>query len=113
MQHLRTLGLVLLGLCAVSHASAQNEAPTIPPAEFQSCLSGLQSNPIFKRINAQTWQQYVAPLQADASVLPLLDKQPEFTMPVWDYLAVLVDAERVADGRAAYALWQSTLARVA
>ncbi len=29
--------------------------------------------------------------------------QPEFTTPVWDYIAALVDEERVADGRAAMA----------
>lgn len=33
-------------------------------------------------------------------------------MPVWDYLAVLVDDERVADGRAAFAKWQSTLQQI-
>ena len=113
MQHLRTLGWLLLGLVAATGSSAQSAAPEIAPAEFQNCLDNLQSNPVFKRISAQTWQQYVAPLQADASVLPLLDKQPEFTMPVWDYMAVLVDAERVADGRAAVAQWQDTLVRVA
>ncbi len=33
-------------------------------------------------------------------MLALLDAQPEFTTPIWDYLAALVDEERVADGRA-------------
>ena len=113
MQHLRTLGWLLLGLVAATGSSAQSAAPEIAPAEFQNCLDNLQSSPVFKRISAQTWQQYALPLQADASVLPLLDKQPEFTMPVWDYMAVLVDAERVADGRAAVAQWQDTLVRVA
>ena len=113
MQHLRTLGWLLLGLVAATGSSAESAAPEIAPAEFQNCLDNLQSSPVFKRISAQTWQQYALPLQADASVLPLLDKQPEFTMPVWDYMAVLVDAERVADGRAAVAQWQDTLVRVA
>ena len=31
--------------------------------------------------------------------------QPEFTTPIWDYIAALVDDERVADGRAAIAKW--------
>ncbi|WP_193069560.1 lytic transglycosylase domain-containing protein, partial [Pseudomonas sp. K5] len=31
---------------------------------------------------------------------PLLDAQPEFTTPLWDYLAALVDTQRVDDGRA-------------
>jgi lytic murein transglycosylase len=28
-----------------------------------------------------------------------MEKQPEFTTPVWDYLAFLVDDQRIADGR--------------
>ena len=52
------------------------------------------------------------PLQPDATVLPLLNRQPEFSMPVWDYLAVLVDDQRVADGRAAYAKWKDTLNKI-
>jgi lytic murein transglycosylase len=46
-------------------------------------------------------------------VLPLLDKQPEFSMPVWDYMAVLVDAERVDAGRQAYSNWKTVFADVA
>ena len=36
---------------------------------------------------------------ADPSVLDALDAQPEFVTPIWDYLAALVDEERIADGR--------------
>jgi lytic murein transglycosylase len=45
------------------------------------------------------------------TVLPLLDQQPEFTTPIWDYLAALVDAQRVADGRAMLEQHAATLAR--
>jgi lytic murein transglycosylase len=45
-------------------------------------------------------------------VLELLDFQPEFRTPIWDYLAGLVDDERVADGRAMLARWRDTLAEV-
>ena len=37
---------------------------------------------------------------ADLSVLELLDAQPEFTTPIWDYLAALVDDQRISDGQA-------------
>jgi lytic murein transglycosylase len=43
-------------------------------------------------------------------VLELMDSQPEFKTPIWDYLAILVDDERVADGRAAMGRWASALA---
>jgi len=46
------------------------------------------------------------------SVLPLLDSQPEFKTPIWDYLAGLVDAERVQDGQAMLREHAATLKRV-
>ena len=46
------------------------------------------------------------------AVIDFLDAQPEFVTPIWDYLAALVDDERVADGRAMLAEWAPVLARV-
>ncbi len=98
-------------LCSAA-ARAQDAPPTIDPAEFRSCLNGLHAAPAFSRITPATFAQHTDGLAADPSVLVLLNRQPEFTMPVWDYLAVLVDDERVADGRAAYARWHDTLQKI-
>ena len=108
--------LASLGVAATA-AFAQSSAPQEPPqlsqAEFQSCLGELRASKAFASITTATFSQYTEHLQPDATVLPLLNRQPEFTMPVWDYLAVLVDDERVADGRAAFARWQSHLQQIA
>lgn len=45
-------------------------------------------------------------------MLPLLDAQPEFTTPIWDYLAALVDRQRVEDGRAMLQQHRDLLQRV-
>ena len=42
-------------------------------------------------------------------MLDLQQQQPEFKTPIWDYLAALVDDQRIADGRAMLAQWRSTL----
>ena len=116
-----TLNPTKIGRCAaalasaafmLSSASAQDAGPTVDDARFRSCLAELQGSPAFRNIDRATFAQHTQTLAPDASVLVLLDRQPEFTMPVWDYIAVLVDDERVADGRAAYAKWQDTLRRV-
>lgn len=60
----------------------------------------------------RTRQRYVVPLQPDMSVLPLLNRQPDSRLRPWDYLAQLVDAERVADGRGRYRRWQDVLQRI-
>ena len=43
-------------------------------------------------------------------VLDFQKDQPEFKTPIWDYLAGLVDDERVADGKARMAEYASALA---
>ena len=108
----RALATLAFAACAVGSAVAQDAAPVVDEARFRSCLAELQGTSAFRNIERATFAQYTQALAPDASVLVLLDRQPEFTMPVWDYLAVLVDDERVADGRAAYAKWQDTLRRI-
>lgn len=113
--HIRRPILVLasaLALLAASAVQAQDTAPKLDQAEFRSCLSGLKGTPAFRAISSVTFAEHTDTLEPDPSVLVLLNRQPEFTMPVWDYLAVLVDEERVADGRAALAKWQPALQRI-
>ncbi|MFB3129519.1 MAG: lytic murein transglycosylase, partial [Lysobacteraceae bacterium] len=94
--------LTTLGL-----AAALASAPTAPAAPagdidpaFSRCLSGLQATAVTQGISADRFNAITAGLTPDPSVLGLLDAQPEFTTPIWDYLAALVDRQRVADGRA-------------
>ncbi len=91
---------------------AQDTLPVLDPGEFSRCLGELKGAPAFRNIAAATYAQHTDGLAADPSVLVLLDRQPEFTLPVWDYLAMLVDDERVADGRAAYGRWHDTLQEI-
>lgn len=112
----RHLHLSLAVLLAIpSMASAATDAPAAPSlsqSDFDQCLADLHHDSKFKSISADTWQQYTATLQPDGSVLPRLDKQPEFTLPAWDYIAMLVDQQRVADGRAAYRQWLPQLREI-
>ncbi|TXK33179.1 lytic murein transglycosylase [Ottowia sp. GY511] len=98
--------------CLLGTASAQETPPALDDAAFRSCLAQLQGSAAFRNVDRATFAQHTQNLAPDPSVLVLLDRQPEFTLPVWDYIAVLVDDERVADGRAAYAKWQDTLRRI-
>lgn len=110
---IRSTALACLCALAATASNAQESvAPTIDPTAFAQCLANLRQHPAFASISHATWQQHVAGLAADASVLPLLNRQPEFSLPAWDYLAVLVDKERVADGRAAYRQWLPTLRQI-
>ena len=105
-----TLGAATLLAAPALHA--QDAPPAVDPAQFSDCLNELKAAPAFSRITPATFARATDGLQADPSVLVLLNRQPEFSMPVWDYIAVLVDDERVADGRAAHARWRDALQKI-
>lgn len=79
---------------------------------FDRCLAGLQTQAAAKGVAAADFQRFTAGLSPDPSVLPLLDAQPEFTTPIWDYLASLVDSQRVADGQFMLATHRDLLTRL-
>ena len=62
-------------------------------------------------ISGQTLDTAFRGLQPDMKVLDFQKQQPEFKTPIWDYMAALVDDERVADGKAAMAKNAGALAR--
>ena len=79
---------------------------------FQRCLANLKSTAAQQGVSAATFDRYTADLEPDRSVLELLNFQPEFSTDIWDYLAGLVDEQRVEDGKAMLAEHADLLARV-
>ncbi|MBD8637843.1 lytic murein transglycosylase [Stenotrophomonas sp. CFBP 13725] len=86
-------------------------AQQVDPA-FATCLSTLQGAALKQGIPAERFIAMMSPVQPDPTVLDLLDAQPEFTTPIWDYLAALVDDQRVEEGRAMLAQHAALLQRV-
>lgn len=83
------------------------------PAEVGACRSRLRASAISAGVAAEMFDRHVATVAPDPTVLEFLDAQPEFTTPVWDYLAGLVDEERVSDGREQLRVHADLLGRVA
>jgi lytic murein transglycosylase len=67
-------------------------------AEFASCVAGLRSAAISAGVSPAIAARALDIAQADEKVLRLSQVQPEFKIPIWDYLGFLVDEQRVADG---------------
>ena len=86
-------------------------APTADPAAYRACLAEIRPDALKRGVQGALYDTQTAALSPDASVLPLLDAQPEFKTPIWDYMASLVDQERIDDGMAAMATWKADLAR--
>lgn len=79
---------------------------------FNDCLAGLRGKAATVGITGESFDTYTRDLAPDMGVLELLDAQPEFTTPIWDYLAALVDEQRVSDGQAMLKANAATLAQV-
>jgi lytic murein transglycosylase len=76
-------------------------AVTPAAADFRECLAGLRSQAAAKGVSGQTYDAVTSGLEPDMKIFELMDNQPEFKTPIWDYVALLVDEERVVDGRSA------------
>ncbi len=99
-----------LSLATGFAAAALSWTPALAQADFRTCLAGLRSEAAGKGVSGATFDAATGSLQPDMKVLELMDNQPEFKTPIWDYLAMLVDDERVEDGRAAMRRWSAALA---
>ncbi|MGB7698866.1 MAG: lytic murein transglycosylase [Methylovirgula sp.] len=78
-------------------------------ADFQSCLGTLKAQSEARGVPAATVESATRNLTFNPDVLESENEQPEFVTPIWDYIAGLVDDERIADGRAAMRHWEKWL----
>lgn len=99
-------------LLGATGAAPAAEPPAYDTAAYARCVDRLARDASAAGISQATFDAHVRPVTPDTSVLALLDYQPEFRTPIWDYLAGLVDEERVADGKAMLEEHATTLARV-
>jgi glucose-6-phosphate 1-epimerase len=82
-------------------------------ADFGTCGATLREAALGNGMAAERFDRLFADVAPDPGVLTLLDAQPEFTTPIWDYLAALVDEQRVTDGRTMLAAYRELLDRLA
>ena len=97
-----------LCLCALLSCSAAQAQ-----ADFLSCLSSLRAPAKAAGVREDSFARFTQGLTPDMGILDKMNNQPEFKMPIWDYLAALVDDERVTEGKAKLALHKDTLDKVA
>jgi lytic murein transglycosylase len=100
----------LIALACGGEAALAAEPPV--PADFRQCLAQLRPEAAAKGVSGEIFDSRTASLAPDMTVIGSLDAQPEFVTPIWDYLAGLVDEERVTDGREMLARWKDVLAQV-
>ncbi|OZI42247.1 lytic transglycosylase [Bordetella genomosp. 5] len=94
-------------------AQATPEAPSEADLKtYASCLATLRPEAIKAGVSGATFDQHTKSLTPDMAVIGFLDAQPEFKTPIWDYLASLVDEERIHDGQQGLEEWSKELAQI-
>lgn len=93
MQRLSTLCFTAALATLAAPAVAQTS-----DADFRQCLNGLRPTAQANGVNETTFRAHTDTLHPMMSVIGNLDAQPEFKTPIWDYLTVLVDPQRVDEG---------------
>jgi lytic murein transglycosylase len=96
-------------VCLLSLSQALHAAAAPGPDEFRSCLAQVRVQAVKAGVSAHVVETSLDGIEPDATVLEAMAYQPEFRAPIWDYLAGLVDDQRVADGRSRLQEWASVL----
>ncbi len=97
--------LALLSLPIIA-APASAEA-----ASLSACVDGLRTAAIRAGVSRAVANKALTRVKFDEKAVRFSRSQPEYKTPIWDYMAFLVDKQRISDGRAAMKRYASTLRR--
>jgi lytic murein transglycosylase len=93
---------------ASNHPLMTAQAIRAAAANFSNCLAGLWPLAERRGVSRAVFEANVAGLTPDLRIMDLLDAQPEFTKSFWDYLDILVNEDRIQNGRAILARHRAT-----
>jgi len=93
---------------ASNHPLMTAQAIRAAAANFRNCLAGLWPLAERRGVSRALFEANVAGLTPDLRIMDLLDAQPEFTKSFWDYLDILVNEDRIQNGRAILAQHRAT-----
>ena len=91
------LGMARPVLAAALALIALASAPAA--AALETCLPQLRAAALKAGVSQRTVDAALANVAYDEKAVRFSTSQPEYQTPIWDYLAFLVDKERIADGR--------------
>jgi len=98
------MGILILAYLSAVTFPAQAE-------DFRACVADLKRAAIKAGVAPAIVRQALDIAEPKAKVLRLSKTQPEFRTPIWDYMAFLVDDQRIADGKAVIRKHAASLAR--
>ena len=79
---------------------------------FTDFLHGFEPKAVAAGVSPAVYEKATAGLTPDPNIPNLITNQPEFSMPMWDYLDVAASATRIAHGQAAMAANAALFTRI-
>lgn len=68
-------------------------------ANFNRCIESLYPAAAKRGVSRATFEAHTRGLTPELKIMDLMDAQPEFTKPVWEYIDLLVSEDRIRRGR--------------
>jgi lytic murein transglycosylase len=95
-----------------AHPAMSPQAIESAAANFKQCIAGLGAQAQARGISPVVYARETRDLEPDMKILELMDRQPEFTKAVWDYIDQLVAERRIQQGREMFAQHRATFQRI-
>lgn len=96
----------------VALATALLAMASAPALAIEACVARLAREAEAQGIRPDIVARMLSTAKADERVIRFSSSQPEYETPVWDYMAFLVDEQRIKDGEALLKQHAKTLAAV-
>ena len=79
---------------------------------FSACFARIRQHTIRSGVPRALTERALGKVRYDEKAVRFSRSQPEYRTPVWDYMAFLVDAERIRDGKSMLKRYSTTLAAI-
>ena len=94
------------------HPEMSQQAIAASAANFKQCVAALGAQAQQRGISQAIYNRETSDLEPDMKILELMDRQPEFTKAVWDYIDQLVAERRISQGREMFAQNRAVFQRI-
>jgi lytic murein transglycosylase len=82
-----------------THPLMTSQAIMQATGDFPNCLASMWPQAARRGVARATFERLTRTLEPELQIMELLDRQPEFSKPIWEYLDQLVNEKRIAGGR--------------
>ncbi len=103
----RIISAIIGSIIFLTFPSLAHQEPT-----FEQFLKNFEQKALKEGITRATYQSAMANIKIEQNIKSLVQKQPEFTTPIWDYIGKRVSNSRIKRGKLAMAKNRELFAKI-